>query len=388
MPTPTEGESQDDYISRCIPMVMEEGTAKDAEQAAAICHSMWEQHMEGRKMTEYWITTEQMRRLCPSCAEKMEAKGFNRINLKQMPEHLMESLCEKFGEAEGFRTRCMESSIPVSDIGAFCNWLKQECGMMSGGQPEERKEYLREHKELPILEPEIDDRIVKSIFAVMGHIDEGNDRILNRAFAKTLKERKDRVRVLWQHDNSAPPIGVPLDIKEIDKAELPALIRSVYPKATGALYSAVKYLDTPRGNEVLYGIRENAIRENSIGYDAIIAERSDMDGIKVRNLKEIRLWDLSPVNWGMQPATVNLKSHSEILLTELSSLYLTGQTKEGRVLSSRNLERLKNALDTLSSILLSAEPPEEDIVVQKALTEQIMIELAIRERDPVLFSVR
>jgi len=41
MPKPTEGESQKDFVSRCIPIVMDEGTAGDNKQAAAICYSIW-----------------------------------------------------------------------------------------------------------------------------------------------------------------------------------------------------------------------------------------------------------------------------------------------------------------------------------------------------------
>jgi hypothetical protein len=46
MPTPKKGESKKDYVSRCIPIVLEEGTAKDQQQAAAICYSMYDQHKE------------------------------------------------------------------------------------------------------------------------------------------------------------------------------------------------------------------------------------------------------------------------------------------------------------------------------------------------------
>lgn len=50
MPTPNPNEKQDDYISRCIPIVMKEGTAKDNKQAAAICHSMWDEHKKKKSM--------------------------------------------------------------------------------------------------------------------------------------------------------------------------------------------------------------------------------------------------------------------------------------------------------------------------------------------------
>jgi len=51
MPTPNTGESQKDFVSRCIPYVIKEGTAKDNSQAAAICHSIWKKH-KGQKMSE------------------------------------------------------------------------------------------------------------------------------------------------------------------------------------------------------------------------------------------------------------------------------------------------------------------------------------------------
>ena len=43
MPKPNSGESQKDFVSRCIPHVMKEGTAKDNKQAAAICYSIYRQ---------------------------------------------------------------------------------------------------------------------------------------------------------------------------------------------------------------------------------------------------------------------------------------------------------------------------------------------------------
>lgn len=38
---PKKGESEKDFVSRCIPIVLDEGTAEDNKQAAAVCYSMW-----------------------------------------------------------------------------------------------------------------------------------------------------------------------------------------------------------------------------------------------------------------------------------------------------------------------------------------------------------
>lgn len=51
MPDVKPHESQSDYVERCIPVVLHEGTAKDGAQASAICHSMWKEHRKST-MTE------------------------------------------------------------------------------------------------------------------------------------------------------------------------------------------------------------------------------------------------------------------------------------------------------------------------------------------------
>lgn len=41
MPNVKPGESREDFVKRCIPLVIDDGTAKDGAQAAAVCNSMW-----------------------------------------------------------------------------------------------------------------------------------------------------------------------------------------------------------------------------------------------------------------------------------------------------------------------------------------------------------
>lgn len=83
------------------------------------------------KPGEWWITQEEMKSICPDCAKKMRALRIKKLNarmLKQMPEQMLTGLCDKFGGEEGFRTRCMEGiSDEISDKGAFCNFLEDQC---------------------------------------------------------------------------------------------------------------------------------------------------------------------------------------------------------------------------------------------------------------------
>jgi hypothetical protein len=53
MPKPRPGESQKDYMGRCIPYVIKDGSAKSQDQAVAMCASMYRQHRKkGHMMSQ------------------------------------------------------------------------------------------------------------------------------------------------------------------------------------------------------------------------------------------------------------------------------------------------------------------------------------------------
>ncbi len=43
MPTPNPNETQSKFISRCVPIVMQEAGTKDREHAVAKCYGIWQQ---------------------------------------------------------------------------------------------------------------------------------------------------------------------------------------------------------------------------------------------------------------------------------------------------------------------------------------------------------
>ena len=47
MPTPNKGESKEDFVSRCIPIMKKEG--REQGQAIAICYSIWRNKDKGGK---------------------------------------------------------------------------------------------------------------------------------------------------------------------------------------------------------------------------------------------------------------------------------------------------------------------------------------------------
>lgn len=155
------------------------------------------------------------------------------------------------------------------------------------------------------------ERTVAGISAVMGIIDAGGDRLHKGSFSKTIAERANRFRHLWQHDLTLPPIATIKEIREVGRTDLPKDMKDKYPEAKGGLLVKREYLNTDRGNEVLAGIKSDppAINEMSFGYDPVKFDYEELDdvelkGMLVRNLREVRLWDTSDVNWGMNEATV------------------------------------------------------------------------------------
>lgn len=235
MPKPIAGETRADYLSRCIPAVIEDGAAEDADQAAAICASMWDER--------------------------------DKANAPQI-----------------------------------------------------------EHKTFPAEIVNIDEErgIVDAIVAVFGNTDDGRDVLHPGAFAKTISERFDRVRVLDAHNSRSVLniVGVPMAAREVSRAELPEKVLEKAPNATGGLWTQTRYLiNTPEGRGVFERIKERAVTEYSFGYDAIVADPSmGEDGRPVRNLREVRLWEYSPVVWGMNPATATTSVKRAELEAEIDEL--------------------------------------------------------------------
>lgn len=158
----------------------------------------------------------------------------------------------------------------------------------------------------------IEDRTVTQVFSVFDVIDAYKERVKPGAFKKTISERLNRIKVLWQHNYYQPPIATLDAAREIGKDDIPEEILEEFPSATGALEADVTYLETDRGEEVLAGIKGGAITENSIGFDVIQEKVTEIEvegvELKIIDLIEIRLWDLSPVNWGANPATYMVNS--------------------------------------------------------------------------------
>lgn len=51
MPEIMEGETRDEFMGRCIPKVLDDGTAGDQNQAVAVCANMWSEREKSLAMS-------------------------------------------------------------------------------------------------------------------------------------------------------------------------------------------------------------------------------------------------------------------------------------------------------------------------------------------------
>lgn len=126
------------------------------------------------------------------------------------------------------------------------------------------------------------DRELEGLGAVFRNRDLGGDIIAPGAFAKSLKQPKQKVRpMLWMHKPDAV-IGRWDSMKESDEG---LIVKGVLA-------------DTDLGNEIHTLLKMEAVRGLSIGYE--VADFSyDKSGGRI--LKEIDLWEVSVVSMPMNP---------------------------------------------------------------------------------------
>jgi len=171
----------------------------------------------------------------------------------------------------------------------------------------------RETKIFPgyVLKADEDTGIVDAYVSIMGIVDEDMppDLIESGAFTKTIQERgpagANKIRVLHQH-RWDEVVGKPLSLVEHTRDQLPTELLKQYPEATGGLFTRTQFiLDVQRAREDFALYKSGAMDEWSIGFDTLDADMDkSTDDEAFRRIKEVRLWEYSPVTWGANQATI------------------------------------------------------------------------------------
>lgn len=207
---------------------------------------------------------------------------------------------------------------------------------------------IKETKSFPALITAVDNDkgIVEAIVAVIGNIDKGKDRIWKGSFTKTLTENFKNIRVLDNHNATSvlDIVGKPLEIRELSKTELPEKLLLENPTATGGLYTKTQYaMTTAKGFDTFNLLKEGFITEYSIGFVVPRGKsdvtQEDVEGKRtpVRNIREVILYEYSPVIWAMGIGTQTMNVMGEKFNNETkesinNTLYRLRKTFEDKYL--------------------------------------------------------
>lgn len=175
----------------------------------------------------------------------------------------------------------------------------------------------------------------KNIFegyaSVFHNKDSHGDIIEPNAFTKTINERGHRIKVLWQHDVYTP-IGKAIELKEDNYG----------------LYVKAKISDTPEGQRAMTLIKDGVIDELSIGY-SVVKDEYDTE-LEVRRLKEIKLFEFSPVTFASNDQAVITGAKYQQQLAN-SLMQLNGGLNGGVPLTKENEEMIQKTIQSLQTLL-------------------------------------
>lgn len=165
----------------------------------------------------------------------------------------------------------------------------------------ETKHGMMAHKGFSFDVKAVDDAgVIEGYASVFGGApDSYGDIIAPGAFVGSLKRHKQAGTaplMLWGHDSSQPPIGNWTDLAEDGK---------------GLWVQGSIDLEDAMGQRVHRALKRKAMKGLSIGYETLDSE-ADAKRPGVRILKEVDLWEISPVNFPAQPraAVDNVKSYT------------------------------------------------------------------------------
>lgn len=189
---------------------------------------------------------------------------------------------------------------------------------------------------------------VFSGYASTFDVDLGGDIITPGAFKKTIDGRQDKIKVLWQHNE---PIGKSMRL---------------YEDSIG-LFVEGKVSKTRLGDEAIELMRDRVVDQMSIGF-SIPAGKSEMSDDGLRIIREVKLFEFSPVTFPMNENAIitSVKSMKEAiamgqidqkdlnelseLLTDIKTLLTTEPLQDTQPLEQPSeLEMLAKALDNFGA---------------------------------------
>ena len=171
--------------------------------------------------------------------------------------------------------------------------------------------------------------------STFGNRDLHGDIVERGAFAKTIQERfpKGMVKVLWQHWE---PMGLPKHMEEDSKG----------------LYVVAKVSKTNENQDRLQLMKDGVVDRLSIGYDVVKREVDDSAKDRTVRLKELKLYEFSPVTFpANEEAVISGVKEMEGLLRRVPQL---AQHIKGYDLAAAR--QIEDAIEALKALLDALEP--------------------------------
>lgn len=190
--------------------------------------------------------------------------------------------------------------------------------------------------------------------SVFGNVDQGGDIVVKGAFKRTIEAHQGKFKMLWNHDYKSPPIGISM-VKEDEHGLL----------NEGTLF----YKDMERASDVYVGIKNGAIDSMSFMYDVIQSEPGMKDGMRVRFLKELKLFETSPVNFPMNESAVITGVKEEDIPAIVERM-----EKLEQMLKNSNPEEVKNLISSLTTSINALHQKVEGLAKGTPQTDELAAE--------------
>ncbi|MCK9492682.1 MAG: HK97 family phage prohead protease [Sulfurimonas sp.] len=194
-------------------------------------------------------------------------------------------------------------------------------------------------------------------YASVYEVEDSYGEVIHRGAAdKTLKENRDRIKVLWLH---TLPFGMPVKVSEDDHG----------------IYTMSKATPTQENKDRLAYIKDRVVDALSIGFD-LVKDKFHQDNDGILHIHEIKLWEYSPVIWGANPLAMIEKSKGIISITKdleiIGDGYLSGDQKSIEAAIDR-IKALTAGEPPAGTLPGSVEPPKEDkdLAAIKALCQEV-----------------
>lgn len=174
-----------------------------------------------------------------------------------------------------------------------------------------------QHKQVPVTSVRGVDNvegIVEAIVSVTNIVDHVNDLIEPGAYKMTLKKRNPKV--VWSHDTNIP-VGKTLRVEELMPGD-PRLPNDLAQQNAGALLVKMQFnLNTTRGRDAFYDVQfYGDEQEWSIGYSVPEGKYRVDEKSGIRYIKQLDLFEYSPVIFGAAPATRTLSLKDDLVDVE------------------------------------------------------------------------